>query len=355
MDPFYKAGVFILLLYFCKLSHGIRWLALARLSSVGSVDNTGSLCNGLYGLVNRQKKICKKNVEMMGSVGQGANMSISECQYQFQFRRWNCSTVPHPLSMFGNIVHQGNRESAFVHAISAAGVAHSVTRSCSTGRLDRCGCDRTIRGRSQKGFLWAGCSDNVAYGTAFSKAFVDVRERGIKGAYSKGRSLMNLHNNEAGRKVVEKLMKTQCKCHGVSGSCEMKTCWKAMPPFRDIGQKIKEQFDGATEVVQKRIGTRRRLVPKNSQFKAHTNTDLVYLVASPDYCELDPKTGSLGTSGRQCNKNSKAIDGCELMCCGRGYQSRKKVIRERCHCKFHWCCSVKCKECVKEIEEHFCL
>lgn len=56
------------------------------------------------------------------------------------------------------------------------------------------------------GFQWSGCSDNIAYGVAFSQSFVDVRERS-KGA-SSSRALMNLHNNEAGRKVV-----WHCFCH----------------------------------------------------------------------------------------------------------------------------------------------
>ncbi len=93
----------------------------------------------------------------------------------------------------------GTREAAFVHAISSAGVAHSVTRYCSSGELDSCGCDRTVKGRSPEGFEWSGCSDNIAYGNAFCKTFVDAREkpRGIQAS----RALMNLHNNEAGRKV----------------------------------------------------------------------------------------------------------------------------------------------------------
>jgi wingless-type MMTV integration site family, member 4 len=114
-----------------------------------------------------------------------------------------------------------------VHAISAAGVAHAVTRACSSGRLDRCGCDRSIEGITggtasssggvakpattgtvagsastsrSKAFQWAGCSDNVAYGTAFSKSFVDSRETRAKGRDG-AKTLMNLHNNNAGRKV----------------------------------------------------------------------------------------------------------------------------------------------------------
>jgi hypothetical protein len=150
-------------------------------------------------------------------------------------------------------------------------------------------------------------------------------------------------------------MKIQCKCHGVSGSCELKTCWKATPSFREIGGNLKEKFDGATEVEQKRIGTRRQLMPINKQYKPHTTGDLVYIDASPDFCEPDKETGSLGTHGRLCDKNSKAIDGCDLMCCGRGFKTRKRTVVERCNCKFYWCCYVKCKECRKEVEEHRCI
>ncbi|XP_044524652.1 protein Wnt-4 [Gracilinanus agilis] len=244
------------------------------------------------------------------------------------------------------------REAAFVYAISSAGVAFAVTRACSSGELDKCGCDRTVHGVSPEGFQWSGCSDNIAYGVAFSQSFVDVRERS-KGA-SSSRALMNLHNNEAGRKAILNHMRVECKCHGVSGSCEVKTCWKAMPPFRKVGHVLKEKFDGATEVEQRRVGSSKALVPRNSQFKPHTDEDLVYLEPSPDFCEHDARSGVLGTWGRQCNKTSKAIDGCELLCCGRGFHTSEVEVVERCSCKFHWCCFVKCRHCHRLVETHTC-
>ena len=51
-----------------------------------------------------------------------------------------------------NIFFSGTRESAFVHAISSAGVAHALTRACSSGDLENCGCDRSLRGMSPEGF-----------------------------------------------------------------------------------------------------------------------------------------------------------------------------------------------------------
>jgi len=154
--------------------------------------------------------------------------------------------------------------------------------------------------------------------------------------------------------VIARNMVVQCKCHGVSGSCELKTCWRAMPSLRRIGEQLKEKFDGATEVVLRRIGTRRHLVPRHAYFKPHTDTDLVYLQASPDFCDPDPKSGSLGTIGRQCNRTSRAMDGCELMCCGRDFTTHTRVVIERCQCRFHWCCYVKCQTCERQVEENIC-
>lgn len=45
----------------------------------------------------------------------------------------------------------GTREAAFVYAISSAGVAFAVTRACSSGELEKCGCDRTVHGVSPQG------------------------------------------------------------------------------------------------------------------------------------------------------------------------------------------------------------
>lgn len=129
----------------------------------------------------------------------------------------------------------GYRESAFAFAISAAGVAHSVARACSQGRLISCGCDPSVNRKSlnknlrqslekeKKLFLqyletnqiltpederkyerakiasrwkWGGCSHNMDFGVEFSKLFLDCREKA-----GDIQSKINLHNNHAGRVV----------------------------------------------------------------------------------------------------------------------------------------------------------
>ena len=152
--------------------------------------------------------------------------------------------------------------------------------------------------------------------------------------------------------TVHRNPKIVCKCHGVSGSCSLRTCWQQLASFRETGDLLKEKYDSATEVKFNRQGT--KLVQMDKKYNKPTKDDLIYLSESPDYCSPDPATGSFGTSGRQCDKNSEGMGGCTLMCCGRGYNTYKTTITERCHCKFHWCCTVKCKTCERVLDIHSC-
>ena len=149
-------------------------------------------------------------------------------------------------------------------------------------------------------------------------------------------------------------MEKTCKCHGVCGTCSLKTCWRHLPPMRHVADKLKEKFDGASLVKEAITGGRRILVPKYEKLKPPTISDLVYLDPSPNFCSPNKVTGSLGTSGRVCKAGSHAIDGCDLLCCGRGYTTRNVVVEEKCHCKFTWCCYVRCQTCKRQITVHTC-
>ncbi|KAK3875049.1 hypothetical protein Pcinc_020058 [Petrolisthes cinctipes] len=312
------------------------------------------LCTQIPGLSAGQKKLCQLYQDHMGSVGRGAKTGIHECQWQFRHRRWNCSTVD-DSTVFGPVLQIPSREAAFAHAVASAGVVHSVSRSCRDGQLSTCGCSPARRPKDlNKEWIWGGCGDNVEYGYKFTQGFVDVREREKnykRGSLRQGRQLMNLHNNEAGRRAVIRKTRVNCKCHGVSGSCSLITCWQQLASFREVGDLLKDKYDGATEV---KINRRGKLQVKHPQYNVPTGEDLVYLHESPDYCKRNNTVGSLGTQGRICNKTSQGMDGCGLLCCGRGYNSQKVTVRERCQCKFHWCCVVECKTCFRVIDLHTC-
>ncbi|CAH0394341.1 unnamed protein product [Bemisia tabaci] len=173
--------------------------------------------------------------------------------------------------------------------------------------------------------------------------------------------------------AVENNKQVKCKCHGVSGSCEIKTCWVTAPEFRVVGDELKTKFqnailvdqsnlgNGATQLIEetnagrnrraKRPGVgpagRGRKKQRRSGSERNLDNSLLYYEKSPTFCEKDPSIDSPGTEGRQCNLTSKGHDSCASLCCGRGYTSVKKLKKERCNCKFQWCCTVSCETCLK--------
>jgi len=116
------------------------------------------------------------------------------------------------------------------------------------------------------------------------------------------------------------LLNTDCKCHGVSGSCTMKTCWHSLPHFREVGKALMRKYRKARSVAAaavpvvvnqrtsgKRSSKRQRLrlrLARSVMEEEPKIMELVYLEQSPNYCDRDFGTGSLGTYGRSCNRTS---------------------------------------------------
>jgi len=66
--------------------------------------------------------------------------------------------------------------------------------------LANCACDPLQVGRSNDlngEFTWGGCSQFLKYSNVLAKKFIDSQEYSQRDA----RGLMNLHNNQAGRRV----------------------------------------------------------------------------------------------------------------------------------------------------------
>ncbi|XP_042863192.1 protein Wnt-1-like [Penaeus japonicus] len=361
-----------------------KWWSIAKIADPSNLISNHIKSNSLTDhyldpaihriLRKKQRRLVRENPGVLVAIAKGARHAVHECKHQFRNRRWNCSTSSSNRSkrLFGKIVSRACRETAFLYALTSAAVTHTVTRACTEGSIDSCNCDYRTEGPSGLDWEWGGCSDNIDFGDNFSRLFVDAGEKGRDPRFP-----MNLHNNEVGRLHVKSEMRKECKCHGMSGSCTVKTCWWRLPYFRRVGDALKDRFDGASRVSVKNAGnarasnnrqrnrrrknTRRRrrksyalLKPYNPDHKPPSKKDLVYLEDSPDFCVRDRKLGIKGTHGRECNKTSIGVDGCDLMCCGREYHTRVIEVHERCSCTFQWCCVVKCKTCKYKKTTHIC-
>ncbi|XP_063411834.1 protein Wnt-6-like [Mytilus trossulus] len=337
----------LVLLYFFLLFPaniiGLWW-------AVGSplVMDPNSICRKSRRLAGKQREICRKEIEIVEEVANGAKIALAECQYQFRHRKWNCTTAKRSLD---RVIRQDTRESAFVYGITAAGVVYSVTEACNMGHLLQCTCDNHVQDITTDGeWEWGGCGDNVEYGYKKSKEFMDARKKKRRGDLT---TRIQLHNNDAGRLTVKNHMRTECKCHGLSGSCTLKTCWRKMPIFRHVGIILKQKFDGAIQVQSSNDG--KRLETVLDTLKPPAKADIVYSEKSPLFCKRNRKIGSLGTKGRECIPDSMGVGGCDLLCCQRGYSTHKMTIRDNCKCRFIWCCDVRCETCMREKTIYRCL
>ncbi|KAE8286173.1 Protein Wnt-8a Precursor [Larimichthys crocea] len=108
----------------------------------------------------------------LGACRWALRLGLRSAKHQFAWDRWNCPDSATQLKG----LRRATRETSFVHAISAAGVMYTLTRNCSLGDLDNCGCDVSNNGKiGGRGWLWGGCSDNVDFGERISKQHVDAQ------------------------------------------------------------------------------------------------------------------------------------------------------------------------------------
>ncbi|XP_029019245.1 protein Wnt-16 [Betta splendens] len=339
----------LLLVSLCPLRCRANWMWLG-VSSPGVPEELG--CAGLP-LSPRQRDLCRRKRFLLPSIQDGARLAVAECQNQFRHERWNCSTTQDP-SVFGFELTSGTKETAFIHAVMAAGLVHAVTRSCSQGNTTECGCDARLRsgGLSAEGWHWGGCSDHTQYGTWFSRRFIDHGVRNTSTTRG-GHSLvsMNQHNAEVGRQAIDRTMSTDCRCHGVSGSCAVKTCWRTMAAFGRVGLYLKERYERSVQVWDRSKRKNKRKDPRRVPIDKH---QLIFFNKSPNYCVEDRRRSVAGTRGRRCNRSSTGPDGCGHLCCGRGYNTHVVRHVQRCECKFVWCCYVRCRRCESMNDTHTC-
>lgn len=66
-----------------------------------------------------------------------------------------------------------------MHALSSAAVALAVTRACTRGELERCGCDRKVRGVSPEGEHGSLLHEYAAGGGHARTHMLEITHRGL--------------------------------------------------------------------------------------------------------------------------------------------------------------------------------
>lgn len=161
-------------------------------------------------------------------------------------------------------------------------------------------------------------------------------------------------------------MKRICRCHGMSESCSVQTCWTQLPDFREVGNYLKLKHSQA----QKLDIDKKRVRAGNSADSGGAivdalggieQTELIYLEDSPDYCRRNSSLGLHGTEGRECVQHGEALTpgqrrSCRRLCheCGLKVEERRTEVVSSCNCKFHWCCTVNCEHCSQQVVQHVC-
>ncbi len=252
-------------------------------------------------------------------------------------------------------------------AISSAGATWSVARSCAAGRLAACSCN-IHQHTSQQSWEWGGCSYSVKFGLITSRRLL------TRNGHRRRRGLLRKiyrHNLKAGRLVsgnrrlfqlkplssrsvscsvllqaVKKTLAKACKCHGVSGSCQLKTCWKATADLRRIGDHLKEKYREAKLLLKTSSPNASRQLFVSAAAKS---AELVFFEKSPGFCRPLSHLRTAGTKGRVCNVRNKtqSAGDCQWLCCARGHHQIRQDYTENCNCKFEWCCRVICEKCTR--------
>ncbi|KAI6218900.1 Protein Wnt-4 [Aphelenchoides besseyi] len=299
--------------------------------------------------------LCKTQPALAIVAYEGIQDAMEDCRSRMKFQSWDC-TQPGTVIHEPSLLRYGYRETAYLLAMSAAGAAWGVATACAQGWLEECKClprstaqssnsiaDLTDRFDSSMSLMetntldtmedwsWQGCTYGVNYAIATSRKLF-TRTGHHRGPLTK----LEKHNLKAGRLAVKKTLISQCKCHGVSGSCQQKTCWKKTADLTSITDHITERYYKAKQVANEMTKVR--------------NSDLIYLEPSPQTCT--PYTYEIQqrrSLPRVCNwrNETHSMGDCNSLCCGRGFTVRHEPVTYKCDCKFIWCCKLQCNECLQ--------
>ncbi|CAG5086167.1 Oidioi.mRNA.OKI2018_I69.PAR.g11127.t1.cds [Oikopleura dioica] len=294
---------------------GLSWLGLHRYS-----NEEMNLCE-FEGLTRPQKRLCQKYPQFQPALKAASLSTINLCKSTMKGHLWGCQGAD-KLPAVGPELSQATSESAFVHALGAGQLLAALKKICRSGATGSC---------------------DEAELRMFAIQFTDVLAMSRR---AKGQKTVELHNNDVGRTTADRHSRLVCKCHGQSGSCTQKTCWRGSPDPEKVATELSAKYESAAKV--------RAQDELPAIFRQYVVRDrLLYIKNSINHCET--------THGRECNPESTEKNSCDRLCCGRG--NIQRVLREpRRECKMEtikvdgslWPAGIKCNTVYDETTSFIC-
>ncbi|XP_052896084.1 protein Wnt-4 isoform X2 [Anopheles moucheti] len=293
-------------------------------------------CKFLSG-TRKQNHQCRRDIGLPEAIKEARRLAVTHCEEQFRYDRWNCSIETRGKR---NIFKKVYRETAFVHALTAAAITHAVARACAEGKMTKCQCASERKPEATSlAWRWGGCSDNLKHGKRVARNFLELQPKNFDPVAE-----MLRHDSEVGISAITSAMTDRCKCHGVSGSCSMKTCWRRLGDFNTTAALLRTKYHLAIRKIPVNNKTSRRSAPRDFRPRETVYDQLYYFETSPTFCSV--------TRGRRCLHP----DNCATLCCGRGYTTKVIKTLEKCRCRFTngRCCQVVCDYCEKYEDRYYC-
>lgn len=201
------------------------------------------------------------NDTMANIFASSVELAMDNCQKAFAWEKWNCPSNFFLLKRNSNEI---DREQAFVNALLRASFIYTLAKNCSQENRDlaqpHCNVLNEIQDAENAN---SSSKDPLAYAN-----FHNARAGGIvspSSSFFLSYQLITALLFQAIKNSLKKL----CRCHGVSGSCAIQTCWTSINAFHEITSDIKRMYDNS---VLLRLNNAGNVITKNI-----SEEQLVYL------------------------------------------------------------------------------
>jgi len=266
------------------------------------------------------------------------------------------------------ILSHGTQESGYLQTMISSSAAYAIAQACDVGKnSENCNLENSIPfcdSQTKQGHGGMGeyqIAEHINFGQRKSCQFYQLPIEKEPSAHSR----TALHNFQLGLEIMDsKRKKEKCQCHGLSGSCAVKTCWKTLPQFKQIAKEIKKKYDKVYRLDRKPL----RVKNENDNDEAQLlgiipqryKSDIVFY-EKQDHCKRNKELGSAGTKGRECDPSKDKKNGgdggfgsCDHLCCNRGIVRKTREFKVQQNCKFEWCCQIRCENRIEKRTVHYC-